>query len=1000
MLKNTPYRSSHIAIIGTSMVFPGNIRSLSDLNRKLLTKMDAIAEVPDNRWDADKYYSQDADRTNTINNKRGGFIDDIKGFDAPLYGISPAEAIAMDPQIRISMEMAFRLFEDAGYNDNHIKGSATGVYMGVCFNDYRDLCYDMGETGINSHSITGNTNCCVSGRIAYNFGLQGPCITIDTACSSSLVAVHYGMKDLLTGDTDLAVAGGVNIMLRPQNHMAFTVLNALSPDGICYSFDARANGYVRSEGAGMILMKRLEDAVADGDRIIGIIRASCLNNDGRSRSFTAPNPDAQSSLIEKALNHAGISAHQIDFIEAHGPGTYVGDPIELSAISSVFDKAERSTPLYVGSIKSNIGHTESASGIASLLKALAVVHHRTIYPNIHFAHPNPRFHWDTSIIDVPTEPIGLQGLVRAGVNSFGISGTNVHLILETYEDKTEEEGAPRFPLPYILPVSASSPGQLKDRIAQMSEWLANAPEGILDKIASVSRFRAHLPYRELIWAETEPELLTKLSTLQLESPAEGDYSRAKKVYIFSGQGGLWDGMSKELMDRFPTFRRSMEDTLACIREELNLELEGSYIRIPKDEISRQLLTFSYQLALAETLEEVGIVPDLVMGHSLGEVVAACYAGLVSKRTALRIVEARAAAINLIAGKGTMWVVGMSWNDFRENFAGDYPTLDVAAENGPNTLVLSGQLEQFQSLAKELDKQDIFQKQTQINYASHSRYVREVIPFFREKMKDLDFRGHTSKTKVFSTSQLTFVEIPDVGEKYWLENILNPVRYREAIETICQEGPVLGIEVSSHGLLSSVSYEIVEGFQHRSLFLPVIMKEKSECSSLLHFVRNLYMMQIDISWDTLFNPYGDRSVRVPLYPMHKKEYWIGSDIPTDQKESKAQGESGSSDDWKTYIKRLISTVTLIPFHDIHEDQSFRNLGLDSLMILKLKKQLETQKGISISSTVFWNYPDIHSLSAFLASSTGSHSFGTKQDISTEMSDEDVNNELDALIQELL
>ena len=962
--------------------------------------MDAIADVPDERWNAREYFEAASEQGNKINNRRGGFIDDVKGFDAGLFGISPAEANSMDPQIRISLELAFRLFEDAGYSGRHLLGSATGVYMGVCFNDYRDLCYEKAETGVNSHTITGNTNCCVSGRIAYNFGLQGPCLTIDTACSSSLVAVHYGAKDLLTGDIDMAVAGGVNIMIRPQNHMAFTSLNALSPDGICYSFDARANGYVRSEGAGMILMKRMKDAIADGDDIIGIIRATNVNNDGRSKSFTAPNPAAQSRLIQKTLERAGITAHQVDYIEAHGPGTYVGDPIELSAISSVFDEADRSMPLYVGSIKSNIGHTESASGIASLLKALAVVHYRTIYPNIHFDNPNPRFHWNRSIVKVPTEPIALEGTVRAGVNSFGISGTNVHLILETYNGIREEEKTSSFLLPYVLPISTASPRLLKQRMLQLRDWLSGHPEDLLEKAASLSRFRPHLPFRELIWAETDLELFNKMSALVMEPAIEGDYSGLKKVFVFSGQGGLWDGMGEELMARFPVFRDSMQDSLDCIRRELELELESSFKQIPREEVARQLMTFCYQLALAETIEFMGISPDLVIGHSLGEVVAACYAGLISMATALRIVEARASAINLIAGKGTMWVVGMSWSDFDLHYASNYPTIDVAAENGPNTIVLSGQAEQFLLLAKELDKQEIFNQQTQINYASHSRYVQEVIPFFRDKIKGLDFNGDLKRAKVFSTSQLKYIDTADMGVDYWLDNILNPVKYREAIETICQEGPILGIEVSSHGLLSSVSHEIVEHLQNRSLFLPVIIKEKSECSSILQFIRNLYMRNVDIAWDAIYHPFGNRKLAVPLYPMEKKEYWIGKDVLNNQKEALVQMGSETPKDWKSYLKGLISAATLIPLQDIDEDQSFRNLGLDSLMILKLKKQLEAQKGISLSSTAFWNYPDIHSLAAFLDNQEAGRSNKVKSIVQTEMSDEEVNDELDALFKELL
>jgi acyl transferase domain-containing protein/acyl carrier protein len=1000
MSKSSILNSSPIAIVGTSMVFPGNISSLDDMHNSLVNKLDAITEVPVDRWKAEEYYDNTPDSTTRINNKRGGFIENIKGFDAGLFGISPAEAITMDPQIRISMELAFRAFEDAGYSDRHLKGSATGVYMGVCFNDYRDLCYEMGGAGINSHTITGNTNCCVSGRIAYNFGLQGPCLTIDTACSSSLVAVHYGIKDLLTGEINMALAGGVNIIIRPQNHMAFTTLNALSPDGICYSFDARASGYVRSEGAGMILMKRLEDAITDRDHIIGIIRSSNVNNDGRSRSFTAPSQDAQSRLIQKTLEQAGITAHEVDYIEAHGPGTNVGDPIELTAISTVFDQVGRSIPLYVGSIKSNIGHTESASGIAGLLKALAVVHHRIIYPNIHFENPNPRYPWDKSVIKIPTESVVLEGTVRAGVNSFGISGTNVHLLLETFEGDSPDKMQSLFQLPILLPVSASSQSLLRRRMLQLRDWLADNPGDFLENIASVSRFGPHLPCRDLIWANTPDALLQKISDLAPDLPFEVDYSTAKKVFVFSGQGGLWDGMSEELMQHFPVFRDSMQESLALIREELALELEHGFSHIPDDEVPKQLLTFCYQLALAEMLEFLGIIPDIVIGHSLGEVVAACYTGLISKSTAIRITEARASTLNLIAGKGTMWVVGMSWADFDKRYAANYPTLDVAVENGPTTLVLSGPAEHFRLLAKELDEQDIFNQQTRINFAGHSRYVEEVIPFFRDKIKDLKPGGKIRQTKVFSTSLLKYIDTQEINEHYWIQNITSPVRYKDAVEAIGREGAILGIEVCSHSLLAGVSSEILESFQNRSVFLPVIIREKSECSCILQFIRSAYIRNIDIDWDAIFSPWGDRKIVTPLYPMEKREYWIGKDILMDQKIILVESETKSPDDWKFYLKQWISFATLIPIQDIEEDQSFRNLGLDSLMILKLKKQLENQKGISLSSAVFWNYPDIHSLSVFLANQQGGHSHKAKKTVQVEMSDEDINNELDSLIEELL
>lgn len=990
----------HIAIIGTSMNFPGHINSLEEMHQNLLSKKDSITNVPSERWNAEYYYNEDRFQAAKINNKKGGFIEGVKDFDAQLFGISPAEAMAMDPQLRLSLELAFRLFENAGYSNEHLSGSATGVYMGACFNDYRDLCYSNPATGVNPHTITGNTNCCISGRIAYYFGLEGPSLTLDTACSSSLVAVHYGCKDLLVGDVNMAVAGGINIMIRPENHMAFSSLNALSPDGVCYSFDARANGYVRSEGAGLVLLKRLEDAIAQEDQILGVIRAVKVNNDGRSRSFTAPNPKAQSSLIRKTLKDAGLEAEDIDFIEAHGPGTHVGDPIELSAIANVFDQTKRDRKLYVGSIKSNIGHTESASGIASLLKAVASVKYNIIYPNLNFSVPNPKFDWARSCIEVPIDEISLEGTVRVGVNSFGVSGTNVHLILESSEVVYSDNNEQPLEWPYILPVSASNSSVLSQRKNQLQEWLDGDPNEMVHKLASLSRFRMHLPFREMIWSQDPKELINKLIDLDINVQFEGDYSNAKKVFVFSGQGAMWEGMGQELFQRFTVFRDSMNDSFWTIKNTLGIDIRKEFSKIPTDEVERQLLTFSYQIALADLLKHVGLTPDIVLGHSLGEVVAACFSSCIDKETAIQIVEARASAMNLIAGEGTMWVVGMSKENWTNHFAKDFPTLDLAAENGIRTIVLSGPEDIFIDLASKLNQKDIFNQKTQINYASHSRYVQKVVPHLRNKMKDLSYSSGEPNFSFYSTSQLKYVEAEDMNTEFWIENILRPVRYYEALENISKQMSIIGIEISSHGLLSSVSHEIIDQDESRSIFMPVILKYQPESTSLLQFLRNLYIRNIDLSWDAIYQYHGNKNTSIPPQHMDKKPYWIGQDFEDQELFLSESAEGEVFEGWANYLKRLISSVTLISLQDLDEEQSFRNLGLDSLMILKLRNQIQNERNVKISSTAFWNYPDIKTMSSFLELTFGSSHSANSSENGHVQSDDDVNNELDQFINDLL
>jgi acyl transferase domain-containing protein len=1000
---------THIAVTGCSARFPGSIFSYEDLREVLLNGKSGITEVPTERWNAEARYNSDITQPGTINNKRGGFIKDIKGFDAGLFGISPAEAVSMDPQIRLSLELAFEAFEHAGYPLQKLKGTSTGVYIGSCFNDYRDLCYKDVQAGVTSHTITGNTNCCISGRVAYYFGLEGPALTVDTACSSSMVAVHYAIRDLLSGDTDRAIAGGVNLMITPENHMAFTSLNALSPDGTCYSFDARANGYVRSDGGAMLILKRLEDAVNDGDDILAVIASSQVNNDGYSKSFTAPNPKAQEKLIRKAIEKAGITPADIDYIEAHGPGTYVGDPIELNAISGVFDGEGRQQPLYVGSIKSNIGHTESASGVASLLKAILTVREQTIFPNLNFEQPNPRFDWASSAIKVPVDVIKTGRRMCVGVNSFGISGTNVHqIILPAPEPASKEKDSVQRSLPYLLPISAADDDMLKTRTAQLTAWLKEGNGHLPERVATLAKFHTHLPKRIVLMGDTADVLLQQAVAMPQQSHIY--LPHATKVFLFSGQGGLWQGMGIQLLASFPVFALVFNECAAIAKDVAGIDLHAALASIPTGETERQALTFAYQLALAELWVSMGMMPDVVMGHSLGEIVAACFAGAIDRKTALQIVIARGRAINIVADTGTMWVAGISAEEFAEKYAADFVTIDIAAINGPETIVLSGTEDVLQQFGQLLDAEEVFNKRTQINYASHSRYIEPAIDAFSGAIPVYTPANNT-RCKIYSTSTNQYEGAEQFTAGYWLRNLRQPVQFAGAVQSLAAENDILGIEISSHALLGTLAGQIAEGNEHKALWLNSCLKEQAEVQTFANALSHVYMAGVDINWDAWYDGVGSRQIKVPPYTYNKKEYWIGISVQNELPE--LQSAVGANDnskyqlmEWPELLRSLIADITYLQPASIRTEDSFRDMGLDSLMILKLRRRIEEVKGVQVKTPVFWNYPNIRLLSAYLGTdkhispSTGNIIMPAIMGIADSITDDEVNSALDKIIADTL
>ena len=665
-----------IAIVGIACRFP-KAPDPEAFWRLLRDGVDAITEVPRDRWDTAALFDPDTAAPGKVNTRWGGFIDQVDRFDPQFFGISPREAVQMDPQQRLALELGWEALEDAGIPPPRLVESRTGVFVGALFTDYA-LLQDRGGPGaITTHSSTGGAACIIANRVSFVLGLQGPSLTVDTASSSSLVAVHLACQSLRSGESDLALAGGVNLMLVPETTMGLTKLGAMSPDGRSRAFDAGANGYVRGEGAGIVTLKRLSDAVRDGDRIYAVVRGSAVNSDGASDGLTAPSPEAQQAVLRGACASAGVAPGDVHYVEAHGSGTPLGDPIEAVGLGTVYGAARPADrPLLIGSAKPNVGHLEAAAGVVGLVKVALAMRHDLLPPNLHFHTPNPRIDFDGLRLQVVTERgpwPALEGEpLRAGVSSFGYGGTNCHVIVESL---------PRPPSPpalgaspgedrlHVLPISGAAPEATRESAGRLGELLERAEAPSLDDLCyTASVRRTHHRVRAAIVARGRAELLEGLRAVAegREHPSThagaapiGDAPRV--VFVFSGQGSQWVGMGRQLLAEQPVFRAKLEECDALLQRHVSWSLLDALAapeersRLGETEVVQPAL-FAIQVALAALLESWGVRPDGVIGHSIGEVAAAHVAGALSLEEATRLVAWRGRIMQKATGLGKMtWV---------------------------------------------------------------------------------------------------------------------------------------------------------------------------------------------------------------------------------------------------------------------------------------------------------------------------------------------------------
>ncbi|ATB32461.1 type I polyketide synthase [Melittangium boletus] len=884
-----------IAIIGVGCRFPGGVDSPESYWELLKNGRQGITPVPADRWDTDAWYDANPDVPGKLTTRWGGFVGRVDGFDANFFAISPREAMRMDPQHRLLLEVAWEALEGAGQTVERLEGSQTGVFMGICLSDYTGM--QLADTRqLDAYIGAGLVHCMAANRLSYAFDLRGPSIALDTACSSSLVSVHMACQSLRLGTCNLALAGGVNLILAPDFTVSFSKARMLSPDGRCKTFDARADGYVRSEGCGVVVLKRLSDALKDKDDILALVLGTAVNQDGHTNGITAPSGLAQQSVIRRALEASGISPTQVGYVEAHGSGTSLGDPIEMEALVNVLGEPRpHGQVCHVGSVKTNLGHTESAAGMAGLIKAALALKHETIPPHLHFERLNPHISLGEAPLAIPTTPKPWpSGAERrfAGVSAFSFGGTNAHVVLEE-APRLAPPQAPREPpeRTWLLPLSARSPEALRAMAGTWRDFLGQTPAAwTLGEVAhTASVRRTHHDFRLAVVGRSREELAGKLAAFAQEQ-AQADVASGRRqprqgvVFVFCGQGPQWIGMGLELMETEPVFRALVERCDALLRPYTGwslleeLRAQGSASRLGQTEVTQPAL-FAVQVALAALWREWGIVPDAVLGHSVGELAAAHVAGALSLEDALLAVYHRARLTQRAMGHGKMLAVGLSEDEVTPLLADWRGRVSVAVINAPRALVLSGEPEAVDAVEKQLQAQGAFCRPLGVDYASHCEQMEPLRVELVEALRGL--RPQPAQLPLFSTVTGRESQGEHLGAEYWGRNVREPVRFADAVRTCLDAGHRMFLEVGPHPTLSVSLSECLRERGESGTVLASLRRGQPERASMLGSLGSLYTLGLPVEWSRLYAQPG-RLARLPSYPWQRERFWFS---PSPQKEAR-------------------------------------------------------------------------------------------------------------------
>jgi acyl transferase domain-containing protein/acyl carrier protein len=887
-----------VALIGMGCRLPGSVTGPESLWALLWNGHDAVSEVPRDRWDIDAYYDPDPDRPGKMSSRWSGFVDDIHGFDAAFFGISPREAAAMDPQQRLLLEVCWQALEHAGQAPAKLNGTLTGVYVGMSTSDYHQLLIARGDHAIDAYMASGSAHSIAAGRVAYCLGLQGPNVAVDTACSSSLVAVHLACQALRNRECNLALAGGVNAILSPQTTITLSKAHMMAPDGRCKAFDASANGFVRAEGCGIVVLKRLADAVAGGDRILCVIRGSAINQDGRSSGITAPNGAAQERVIRRALAAAGVTPKEVGYVETHGTGTSLGDPIEAHALAAVFggDRAD-TDPLLIGSVKTNLGHLEAAAGVVGLIKAALCVHRGEIPPQLHFRQLNPHIRWEGAAIAVASQygswSVGKRRV--AGVSSFGFSGTNAHVVLEQAPVVERSTAVVDRPL-HVLPVSARSESALAESIGHYRAFLQSQPDANLADIChTAGAGRSHFSHRAAFIAGSMAELLRSLERPIQTGTTGGD--ALEPVFLFTGQGAQYAGMGRCLYATHPTFRQAFDRCDALLTPYLpqplpQIVFEGSADLDDTRYAQPALFTFEY--ALAELWMSWGVRPAAVLGHSLGEYAAACVTGVLTLEDACTLVTERTRLMAELPAGGAMMAVMAEEERVRDWIKRLGLGLEIAGVNAPENTVISGPVQDVIRLETTIAAEGVRVQRLAVSNGFHSHCVEPMLATFEQCAASLRLAPPT----VPFVSSVTGAEIAAAEictPTYWSRQVRQTVQFRRAIGNLIDRGHQLFLEIGPGSTLCGLGRESARDIP--SVGLASVRRRRDEWQQMLETRATLYTSGCTIDWDGFDRPYRRRKVSLPVYPFEHRAFRLepatpAQPLPTEETQSR-QAQTSSA-----------------------------------------------------------------------------------------------------------
>ncbi|MFD3997190.1 beta-ketoacyl synthase N-terminal-like domain-containing protein [Streptomyces sp. NPDC058583] len=984
--------SDPVVVVGMACRLPGGVTGPDDLWSLVMEETDAVSGFPADRgWYLDHLFDDDPDHPGTSYAREGGFLHDAGAFDAAFFGFSDREALATDPQQRLLLETAWEALERAGIDPRSLRGTRTAVFAGAMYHDYASAV--RGTSGpLEGLLGIGTAASALTGRISHTFGLQGPAVTVDTACSSSLVALHLACQSLRSGESSLALAGGVAVMSTPSSFTEFSRLRGLSPDGRCKSFADSADGAAWSEGVGLLVLQRLSDARRDGRKVLAVVRGSAVNQDGVSNGLTAPNGTAQRQVVRRALADAGLTPIDVDAVEAHGTGTTLGDPIEAQALLATYGRARPADrPLWLGSVKSNIGHAQAAAGVAGVIKAVLALEHGVLPRTLHVDAPSSRVDWSVGEVQLLTEarpwPRTPDRARRAGVSSFGISGTNAHVILEEAPEEplsaTAEGTADRGAVPWVL--SARSPKALREQARRLADHLADrpglSPRDLALSLATTRTVHAHQAY---VVGSDRAELLDAVRALaDRESAADAGRTALTGLgFVFTGQGSQRPGMGRDLARSFPVFDAALDALCAELDPLLDRPLREVMWSGPAELLDRteyaQPALFAYGVALYRLVESWGVVPARLVGHSVGEITAAHVAGALPLADACRLVAARGRLMQALPAGGAMAAVRLSESEVAPWLDGLAGRVAVAAVNAPDSVVLSGAGDAVAEVTERLTAAGHRVKPLTVSHAFHSPLMDPMLDDFRAAVGHLDAtEPAVPVVSCLTGDPLTGAEVKDPG--HWVRHVREPVRFEQAVRRLLDDGTDVFVELGPRAALTPM-VDACAADSAGVMVVPATGPDgEDEERAVLAAVARLHLRGLRLSWESVLP--GARVVPLPTYPFQHRSYWLastpgparsvtGTDIASEAPETPADDPTsaapvarlsglGEAEQRRAVLRLVLEETSAVlggrPMDNSEADTAFTDMGMTSVSAVELRNRITTATGARLPATLIYDHP---------------------------------------------